>query len=243
MLLALSLPAPISPAPSRPTRRADGHCHRHVVELSAPRHTIARARRHPSRERDAKLTCARAIKLRSGKVVVEPTRIVRPGRGARQVSRAATPALSTALARITEVLARARAAWCDHRSSRRWSECEVGLRMAWRRGARDCAPACNLALTLRLRDRRIVASIQNYGNIEAANHGASQVAGQPPASRDHVGPLADADVEFPAALPRRVADVRSTIGRLRARSNARRTRSPRPSVAVLVSDPTVSPAG
>ena len=71
-------------------------------------------------------------------------------------------------------------------------------------------PAGNLALTsLELRDRRLVASIQNYGNVEARTTVRLSVAGQPLGQSEvTLAPLAAAEVMLAPALPRTgVADV------------------------------------
>jgi hypothetical protein len=110
-------------------------------------------------------------------------------------------------------------------------------------------PAGNLALTsAELRDRRIVASVQNYGNSEVRTTVRLSLAGQPAGeSAITIGPLAAADVEFTAALPRTgAADVRVDDQVGYALDNQRIVgldpQSAVP-VAVVVADPTASTGG
>src|SRR5687768_8104781 len=110
-------------------------------------------------------------------------------------------------------------------------------------------PAGNLALTsAELRERRIVASVQNYGNSEVRTTVRLSLAGQPAGeSAITIGPLAAADVEFTAALPRTgVADVRVDDAIGYALDNQRIVgldpQSAVP-VAVVVADPTGSTGG
>lgn len=65
-------------------------------------------------------------------------------------------------------------------------------------------PAANLAVTsAELRDRRVIATVQNYGNSEAKTSARVVVAGKPVAEATlTVAPLAAADVELNATLPR-----------------------------------------
>jgi hypothetical protein len=110
-------------------------------------------------------------------------------------------------------------------------------------------PAGNLALTsVELRDRRVVASIQNYGNIEARTTVRLTAAGRPAGeSAITIGPLAAADVEFTATLPRTgAADVLVDDPIGYALDNQRILGlDPQPAVpvAVVVADPTGTTGG
>lgn len=110
-------------------------------------------------------------------------------------------------------------------------------------------PAGNLALTaVELRDRRVVAAIQNFGNTEAKTTVQLVSAGKPVAqSAVSLAPLAASNVELTGTLPRSgVAEVRITDAIGYELDNARilglDPQSATP-VAVVVSDPTGASGG
>ena len=110
-------------------------------------------------------------------------------------------------------------------------------------------PPGNLALTSAdLRDRRVIASIQNFGNSEARTTVELIAGGKPIARADvTIGPQAASDVELTGALPRTgVAEVRIAdpigyeLDNARILSLDRQTAVP---IAVIVADPTGSTGG
>ena len=110
-------------------------------------------------------------------------------------------------------------------------------------------PAGNLALTaVELRDRRVVAAIQNFGHTEAKTTVQLVSAGKPVAqSAVTLAPLAASNVELTGTLPRSgVAEVRITDAIGYELDNARilglDPQSATP-VAVVVSDPTGASGG
>lgn len=110
-------------------------------------------------------------------------------------------------------------------------------------------PAGNLALTsAELRDRRVVASIQNFGHGEATTTVELLGGGKPVARADvTIAPLASADVELTGTLPRTgVAEVRLTDAAGYQLDNARilslDPQSATP-IAVIVADPTGATGG
>lgn len=110
-------------------------------------------------------------------------------------------------------------------------------------------PAGNLALTaVELRDRRVVAAIQNFGHTEAKTTVQLVSAGKPVAqSAVTLAPLAASNVELTSTLPRSgVAEVRITDAIGYELDNARilglDPQSATP-VAVVVSDPTGASGG
>ena len=110
-------------------------------------------------------------------------------------------------------------------------------------------PAGNLALTsVELRDRRIVAAIQNFGNIEAGTS-VQLVAGGKPIAQSEVtlAPLAASNVELSGTLPRTgVVEVRITdaigyeLDNTRVLGLDRQSAAP---IAIVVADPTGSTGG
>ncbi len=110
-------------------------------------------------------------------------------------------------------------------------------------------PAGNLAVTsVQLRDRRVVASVQNFGNGEAKTMVQLLAAGRPVAQSEIVvAPLAAADVELTGALPRTgVAEVRITDAIGYELENARILSLDQQSavpIAVIVADPTGATGG
>ena len=110
-------------------------------------------------------------------------------------------------------------------------------------------PAGNLALSSAdLRDRRVIASIQNFGNSEAQTTVELIAGGKSIARSDlTIGPLAASDIELTAALPGTgAAEVRITdptgyeLDNARILSLDRQTAVP---IAVVVADPTGSTGG
>jgi hypothetical protein len=110
-------------------------------------------------------------------------------------------------------------------------------------------PPGNLALTsAEVRERRVIASIQNFGNSETRTTVELVVGGRPAARADvTIGPQAASDVELTGALPRTgVAEVRITdpigyaLDNARTLSLDRQTAVP---IAVIVADPTGSTGG
>ena len=110
-------------------------------------------------------------------------------------------------------------------------------------------PSGNLALTaVERRDRRLVASIQNYSNSDAKTTVRLSVDGKAAGeSTITIGPLAAADAEFSAALPRTgVAEVRIDDPIGYALDNQRVVGLEPPSaipIAVIVADPTGTSGG
>ena len=110
-------------------------------------------------------------------------------------------------------------------------------------------PAGNLALTsVELRDRRVVAAIQNFGNIETRTSVQLVAGGKPIAQSDvTLAPLAASNVELSGTLPRTGAaevQITDTIGY--ALDNARILGLDRQSaapIAIVVADPTGSTGG
>lgn len=110
-------------------------------------------------------------------------------------------------------------------------------------------PPGNLALTSAdLRDRRVIASIQNFGNGEARTTVELLAGGKPIARSDvTIGPQAASDVELTGTLPRtgaaevRIADaIGYQLDNARTFSLDRQTAVP---IAVIVADPTGSTGG
>ena len=110
-------------------------------------------------------------------------------------------------------------------------------------------PAGNLALTsAEMRDRRVVASVQNFGTSEATTTVQLLAAGKPVAQSEIVvAQMAAADVELTGTLPRTgAAEVRISDATGYELDNARilslDTQSAVP-IAVIVADPTGSTGG
>ncbi len=110
-------------------------------------------------------------------------------------------------------------------------------------------PTGNLALTsAEVRERRVIASIQNFGNSEARTTVELIAGGRPVARADvTIGPQAASDVELTGALPRtgvaevRIADpIGYALDNARILSLDRQTAVP---IAVIVADPTGSTGG
>ncbi len=110
-------------------------------------------------------------------------------------------------------------------------------------------PASNLAVTFaERRDRRVLASVQNFGNLDAKTPVRLLLNGKELARTEVVvAPLASADVELTAALPRTGrAEVHIEDGPGYQLDNVRRVLLDPPSavpVAVIVADPTGSTGG
>lgn len=110
-------------------------------------------------------------------------------------------------------------------------------------------PAANLAVTIaERRDRRVLVSIQNYGHLESKTTARLIVDGRELAKADvTVAPLASADVELTAALPRSGrAEIRIDDGPGYQLDNVRQLLLEPPSavpIAVIVADPTGSTGG
>ena len=110
-------------------------------------------------------------------------------------------------------------------------------------------PAGNLALTsVELRDRRVVAAIQNFGNIETRTSVQLMAGGKPIAQSEvTLAPLAASNVELSGTLPRTgAAEVRITDAIGYALDNARILGLDRQSaapIAIVVADPTGSTGG
>ncbi|MGH9218801.1 MAG: VWA domain-containing protein [Vicinamibacterales bacterium] len=110
-------------------------------------------------------------------------------------------------------------------------------------------PAGNLALTsVELRDRRVVAAIQNFGNIEARTSVQLMAGGKPLAQSEvTLAPLAASNVELSGTLPRTgAAEVQITDAIGYALDNARILGLDRQSaapIAIVVADPTGSTGG
>lgn len=110
-------------------------------------------------------------------------------------------------------------------------------------------PAGNLAITsAERRDRRVVATIQNYGHAEARTTVRLLIAGAPVAQAEQtIAPLAAADVELEAALPRTgQAEVRIDDAAGYQLDNARAfPLDPPPAIpiAVIVADPAGASGG
>ena len=110
-------------------------------------------------------------------------------------------------------------------------------------------PAGNLALTsVELRDRRIVAAIQNFGNVETRTSVQLMAGGKPIAQSEvTLAPLAASNVELSGMLPRTgAAEVRITDAIGYALDNARILGLDRQSaapIAIVVADPTGSTGG
>lgn len=110
-------------------------------------------------------------------------------------------------------------------------------------------PTGNLAVTsAERRDRRVIATVQNYGNAEAKTTVRLVMAGNTLAQTDlTIGPLAAADVELTATLPRNgQAEVRLDDQIGYQLDNTRTVSLEPPSatpVAVIVADPTGASGG
>jgi hypothetical protein len=110
-------------------------------------------------------------------------------------------------------------------------------------------PTGNLAITTAdRRDRRVIATIQNYGNAEARTTVRLMIGGAETTRKDlTVAPLAAADVELEAALPRTgEAEVRLDDPIGYQLDNTRTFSLEPPSaipVAVIVADPTGASGG
>jgi hypothetical protein len=110
-------------------------------------------------------------------------------------------------------------------------------------------PAANLAVTFaERRDRRVLASIQNFGNLEARTTARLILGGRDLATAAvTVAPLASADVELTAALPRAGrAEIRIDDRPGYQLDNVRHVLLDPPSaipIAVIVADPTGSTGG
>ena len=110
-------------------------------------------------------------------------------------------------------------------------------------------PTGNLAVTTaERRDRRVIATVQNYGNAEARTTVRLLMGGNPLAQTElTIAPLAAADVELTAALPRTgQADVRLDDQAGYQLDNTRTVSLEPPSaipVAVVVADPTGASGG
>lgn len=110
-------------------------------------------------------------------------------------------------------------------------------------------PAGNLAVTFaERRDRRVLASIQNFGSLEAKTTARLMFEGQELATAGvTVAPLASADVALTAVLPRTGrAEMRIDDGAGYQLDNVRHVLLDPPSampIAVIVADPTGSTGG
>lgn len=110
-------------------------------------------------------------------------------------------------------------------------------------------PTGNLAVTsAERRDRRVIATVQNYGNAEARTTVRLMMGGSAVAQTDlTIAPLAAADVELAATLPRTgQAEVRLDDESGYQLDNARTVSLEPPSaipVAVIVADPTGASGG